>query len=64
MRTSTLFDAKKSGFFEIYGVSAQTRWERERVEPLWIFCRQGGGVQFFTILYERSLWMALWWFFC
>jgi len=25
MRTSALFDAKKSGFFEIYGVSAWTR---------------------------------------
>jgi len=24
MRTSALFDAKNSGFFEIYGVSART----------------------------------------
>jgi len=38
MRTSALFGAKKSGFFEIYGVSARTR----EVEPLRIFFKQRG----------------------
>jgi len=46
MRTSSLFDAKNFGIFEIYGVSARTR----RVEPVRTFCGQWGRVgQFFAI---------------
>jgi len=36
MRTSALFGAKNFEFFEIYNVSARTRWEG--VEPLRLFC--------------------------
>jgi len=45
MRTSALFGAKNFGIFEIYGVSAGTRG----VDPVRIFCGQGGEGQFFTI---------------
>jgi len=44
MRTSALFDAKNTGFFEIYGVSARIR--SEGVESVRIICGQGGGVNF------------------
>jgi len=54
IRTSALFDAKKFGFFEIYGESARTR----RVEPLRTFGGQGERGQFFAILCGRPLWTA------
>jgi len=45
MRTSALFDAKHSVFFEIYGVSARTGGKG--VEPVRTFCGQGGrGINF------------------
>jgi len=57
MRMSTLFGAKNFGFFEIYGVSAPTKWEG--VEPVRTFCGQGGGPGvgqfFFAILCGRLL---------
>jgi len=44
MRTSAPFGAKNIEFFEIYGVSARTKWE---VEPVLTFFGQGGeGVNF------------------
>jgi len=43
MRMPALFDAKDTGFFEIYGVSAWTR---------------RGRVNFFAILCGRILWTA------
>jgi len=42
--------------FEIYGVSARTR--EEGVEPVRIFCGQGGRGQFFAIFCGRLLWMT------
>jgi len=42
MRTSALFDAKKFGFFKIYGVSAQIK----RVEPVRTFSDKGGRGHF------------------
>jgi len=41
MRTFAFFGTKNFEFFEIYGVSARTK--KEVVEPVWTFCRQGGG---------------------
>jgi len=38
MRTSAIFGAKNFGFFEIYGVFAQTR----KVKPVRTFCGQRG----------------------
>jgi len=54
MRTSAFFGKKSFEFFEIYGVSARTRW----VEPVRTFFGQGGGGRFFTILCGRLLWTA------
>jgi len=45
--TSALFDAKNSGFFEIYGVFARTR--RKGVEPVLTFFGQEGRGQFIAI---------------
>jgi len=39
--THALFDAKDFGYFEIYGVFAQTCGRG--IEPVRIFCEQGGG---------------------
>jgi len=54
MRTSSLYDAKKFGFFKIFGVSARTR----RVEPVQTFYRRE-GVNFSRfcadVLYGRPL---------
>jgi len=55
MRTSALFGVKIFGFFEIYGVSAQTRRGWARAD---IFRTRGGRGQFFAILYGRLLWTA------
>jgi len=49
MRTSALFGAKNFGFFEIYGVSAQTKGEG--VEPV----RTRGRGSILTILCGRLL---------
>jgi len=38
-----IFDVKSFGFFEIYGLPAQSRRERG-VELMQIFCRQGGSI--------------------
>jgi len=51
MRTSALFDTKKFGFFEIYGVSAWTKG----VEPMWTFCRQGGRRSIFLDFVRTSM---------
>jgi len=48
MQTFALFDAKKSGFFEIYGVSAGGGGLRQ--------CGQGERGQFFAIMCGRLLW--------
>jgi len=56
MRTSTLFDAKNSGFFEIYGVSARTRKEGGRTSAE-IF-RTKERRHCFAILCWRRLWTA------
>jgi len=53
MWTFTLFGAKTSNFFEVYGVSTCIKG----VEPVWIFCRQDGG-QFFSVLRGHNLWIA------
>jgi len=45
MQTSALFSAKIIGFFEIYGMSAQTRG-REGIESVRMFFGQEGGVNF------------------
>jgi len=56
MRTSALFVAKNTGFFEIYGVPARARGE---LSP----SGQGGGgtgdgVNLVAILCARPLWIA------
>jgi len=56
MQTSALFDPKKFGFFEIYGVSAQSRgkggWASANI------LQTRGRGQFFAILCGRPLWTA------
>jgi len=53
VRTSALFVAKNCGYFEIYGVSARTRWR-----GCWASTDKGGGGQLFSILCGRRLWTA------
>jgi len=55
MRTSALFGAKNSGFFEIYGVFARTV-EKEGLRKCEHFAVKGKGNQFFAILCRRLLW--------
>jgi len=54
MRTSALFDAKIIGFFEIYGLSLQTRGRR--LSQCRNFADKGERDQFFAILCGRPLW--------
>jgi len=54
IRTSTLFGAKKLGFFEIYDMSAQTR--EGGLASADIFRTRGKESQFFAILCRRLLW--------
>jgi len=56
MRWSTLFGAKNTGFFEIYGMFARTRGLIQCGHLADI--REKGG-QFFAILCGRRLWTAL-----
>jgi len=56
LRTSTLFGAKKFGFYFKFMVSARTRGGG--VESVHTFCGQVGGGQFFVILCGRILWTA------
>jgi len=55
MRTSALLNAKNFGFFEIYGVSAQTRGSG--LSQCGHFAGKEG--QFFAMLCGRLLWTAL-----
>jgi len=56
MRTSALFGAKNIGFFEIFYVSAQTRWEGGRASA--DILRTSGKGQFYAILCGCLLWTA------
>jgi len=57
-RRPHIFGEKKIGFFEIYGVSAQTRG----VESVRTFFGQEESIgQFFEILCGRILWTAPYW---
>jgi len=50
MQMSTLFGTKNFGFFKIYGVSAWTTG----VEPVRIFCGQGGRESIFYNFVQTS----------
>jgi len=53
MRTSALFGEKKTEFFEIYGVSAQTRGKKG-LSQCGYFVDKKRGVQFFCDFVQMS----------